>query len=60
MDQDVMPLNLKEACIAMHEMFTSLLEAGFTEGQAIKIIGITTKSTLSDEDSGEGLTCGLQ
>ena len=55
-----MPLNLKEACIAMHEMFTSLLEAGFTEGQAIKIIGITTKSTLSDEDSGEGLTCGLQ
>lgn len=32
------------ACLAMYEMFTTLMEAGFTEDQALKIVTNGLKS----------------
>lgn len=39
MSDDVPDFNtITTAAVAMHEMFTSLLEAGFTEEQALRIL----------------------
>lgn len=35
---DYEPTSLKEAAVALHETYTSLCEAGFTEAQALYII----------------------
>lgn len=35
---DYEPASLKEAAVALHELYTSLREAGFTEPQALYII----------------------
>ena len=37
--QNTIPQTLLEACIGLHEMFSSLLQAGFTESQALQVIG---------------------
>lgn len=41
MSQQIDPLSpLAEAATAMHEMFESLVEAGFTEWQALVVVAV--------------------
>lgn len=41
--------DLQTAAVGMHEMFTSLMEAGFTENQAIKMTVELATSSIREE-----------
>ena len=45
MEIDIEMSELRMAAAAMHECFTTLVEAGFTEGEALQMMGLLLAGT---------------
>lgn len=48
-DPDLSPL--QQATVSLHELYESLMDGGFTKGEAIRIIGtmLATSNTQNDD-----------
>jgi hypothetical protein len=48
--REALPSNLEAAAVSLHELYTALIEAGFTDTQAIKLVGMTLMTEFLEED----------
>jgi hypothetical protein len=47
-----LPFTLRDSAIGIHEMFISLVEAGFTEDQAMELVKTTISAQILKEGGG--------